>query len=241
MAYDGVAITYELGLYYLQSRYYDPALCRFLNADAFVSTGQGELGNNMFAYCLNAPVLWVDQSGTRVDIWPILFEDHYPGAIHKAVQAHIIASGLVSMELYLPGVGFADIYNPESHEIWEIKHGGYATETQHSRVNEAMNQITKYISNKSEILLQVGHAGAFSGKFYINCGAKSYLITYETPEPGVILYFVQQMNNLQTNPAFAYVPKERKLESYLIAGAALGFLGGLAYTIDSICQSYYNC
>ena len=41
---------------YLQSRYYDPELSRFINADALVSTGQGILGNNMFAYCRNNSV-----------------------------------------------------------------------------------------------------------------------------------------------------------------------------------------
>ena len=38
----------ETGLYYLQSRYYDPEVGRFINADSFASTGQGLLGNNMF-------------------------------------------------------------------------------------------------------------------------------------------------------------------------------------------------
>ena len=37
---------------------------RFINADAFASTGQGILGNNMFAYCNNNPVNMVDYSGT---------------------------------------------------------------------------------------------------------------------------------------------------------------------------------
>ena len=46
----------ETGFYYLQSRYYDPETGRFLNADGYVSTGQGITGNNMFAYCLNNPV-----------------------------------------------------------------------------------------------------------------------------------------------------------------------------------------
>ena len=36
---------------------------RFLNADAFASTGQGLLGNNMFAYCGNNPVNYEDPSG----------------------------------------------------------------------------------------------------------------------------------------------------------------------------------
>ncbi len=53
----------ETELYYLQSRYYNPEIGRFINADAFVSTGQGLLGNNMFAYCGNNPVRYVDSSG----------------------------------------------------------------------------------------------------------------------------------------------------------------------------------
>lgn len=36
---------------------------RFINADAFVSTGQGILGNNMFAYCGNNPVMRLDPAG----------------------------------------------------------------------------------------------------------------------------------------------------------------------------------
>ena len=53
----------ETWFYYLQSRYYDPQICRFINADIFTSTGQGLLGNNMFAYCRNNPVSRVDASG----------------------------------------------------------------------------------------------------------------------------------------------------------------------------------
>ena len=53
----------KTGLYYLQTRYYDPEVGRFINADAYVSTGQGVLGNNMYLYCGNNPVLLVDSSG----------------------------------------------------------------------------------------------------------------------------------------------------------------------------------
>ena len=61
--YRGYVFDIETLLYYLQSRYYDPELGRFINADALVSTGQGILGNNMFAYCLNNPVNGYDPSG----------------------------------------------------------------------------------------------------------------------------------------------------------------------------------
>ena len=53
----------ETGLYYLQSRYYNPEIGRFLNADGYVTTGQGLLSYNMFAYCLNNPILLYDYNG----------------------------------------------------------------------------------------------------------------------------------------------------------------------------------
>ena len=46
LRYRGYVYDQETGLYYLQSRYYNPEMGRFINADAFNSTGQGILGNN---------------------------------------------------------------------------------------------------------------------------------------------------------------------------------------------------
>jgi len=56
LRYRSYVYDQETELYYLQSRYYDPEISRFINADNFISTGQGLLGNNMFAYCRNNPV-----------------------------------------------------------------------------------------------------------------------------------------------------------------------------------------
>ena len=44
---------------------------RFINADVFVATGQGLLGNNMFAYCGNNCVSNVDSGGDRYDAYDI--------------------------------------------------------------------------------------------------------------------------------------------------------------------------
>lgn len=63
LRYRGYVYDQETELYYLQSRYYNPQIGRFLNADGYVSTGQGFIGNNMFAYCLNNPICLVDASG----------------------------------------------------------------------------------------------------------------------------------------------------------------------------------
>ncbi len=61
--YRGYYYDVETGLYYVSSRYYDPEVCRFINADGYASTGQGFAGNNMFAYCNNNPVNYADPSG----------------------------------------------------------------------------------------------------------------------------------------------------------------------------------
>ena len=63
LRYRGYVYDTETGLYYLNSRYYNPVWGRFINADGFVSTGQGISGNNMFAYCGNDPVNRYDPDG----------------------------------------------------------------------------------------------------------------------------------------------------------------------------------
>ena len=55
----------ETGLYYNLNRYYDPATGRYLRADP-----QGD-GLNLYAYCYNSPIIWIDPEGLCV-VHPIL-------------------------------------------------------------------------------------------------------------------------------------------------------------------------
>ena len=61
--YRGYYYDTETRLYYLKSRYYDPAVKRFLNVDGLVSTSVEDAAKNMFAYCLNNPVIYADPEG----------------------------------------------------------------------------------------------------------------------------------------------------------------------------------
>ena len=71
LRYRGYYYDSETGFYYLQSRYYDPNTCRFINADSYASTGQSYLGYNMFAYCGNNPVERTDADG---EFWDLIFD-----------------------------------------------------------------------------------------------------------------------------------------------------------------------
>ena len=64
LRYRGYYYDSETGFYYLQSRYYDPATRRFINADVYASTDSKDaIACNMFAYCNNNPVIHDDESG----------------------------------------------------------------------------------------------------------------------------------------------------------------------------------
>lgn len=63
--YRGYYYDTETGFYYLQTRYYDPTICRFINADDYelVADLASSLQLNMYAYCGNNPIMYTDETG----------------------------------------------------------------------------------------------------------------------------------------------------------------------------------
>lgn len=64
--YRGYYYDTDTGLYYLQSRYYNPAWGRFLNADGYVNANGDLIGFNMYTYCSNNPVMYADPTGESI-------------------------------------------------------------------------------------------------------------------------------------------------------------------------------
>jgi len=65
--YRGYVYAEETGLYYLRSRYYNPLWNRFVNSDALLNITSFVLGLNIYAYCNNVPVSFVDLDGMVSD------------------------------------------------------------------------------------------------------------------------------------------------------------------------------
>ena len=75
--YRGYYYDSETSLYYLNSRYYDPANRRWISAEPNVDYGKfdegaGLIGYNVYAYCANNPIMFMDQTGESITLACIL-------------------------------------------------------------------------------------------------------------------------------------------------------------------------
>ena len=66
--YRGYYFDLETGFYYLNSRYYDPNIRRFVSADdiSYLGANDDMSAFNLYAYCSNNPVMYVDPMGNSL-------------------------------------------------------------------------------------------------------------------------------------------------------------------------------
>ena len=106
--YRGYYYDVETGLYFLQTRYYDPVVGRFLNRDS-VNYADPETinGLNLYAYCLNNPVAYIDPDGSIA--LSVILLSMLGGAIWGGISSGIKAAnnGLDVGETILAGLGGA--------------------------------------------------------------------------------------------------------------------------------------
>ena len=87
LLYRGYVYDKETGFYYCNSRYYDPEIGRWINADALVDQSS-VLGYNLFAYCRNNPVNMTDTTGNL----PFFAITAAIGAVVGAVVGGVVAA-----------------------------------------------------------------------------------------------------------------------------------------------------
>ena len=102
LRYRGYVYDQETGFYYLNNRYYDPEIGRFINEDPYISTGKGVIGCNMFAYCNNNPVNGSDPNGL---FWQELKElwSYFSSALQESRGYFATAIGVSQIDSALPG------------------------------------------------------------------------------------------------------------------------------------------
>ena len=98
----------DLELYYLQTRYYDPTVCRFISPDHPDYLDYESInGLNLYAYCLNNPVMYADPTG-HFAITSLLLS--IGAALIAGAIAGVIGQGLsdIGTNVFLYGGDFSN-------------------------------------------------------------------------------------------------------------------------------------
>ena len=102
--YRGYYYDTDTGFYYLQSRYYDPAVKRFINADGYINANGDFIGFNMYTYCSNNPINLSDSNGESAKAalqawltsgWVALAEPTIAGEIIYAIGTAVLTVAVI--------------------------------------------------------------------------------------------------------------------------------------------------
>ncbi len=84
MQFTGEYSDESTGLLYLRARYYDPGIGRFISPDSYTGELNDPLSQNLYVYCGNNPVAYVDPSGhIKICQW----DDYWEGTKDSFKQA----------------------------------------------------------------------------------------------------------------------------------------------------------
>ena len=140
---------------------------RFINADAYASTGQGVLGNNMFAYCGNNPTIFSDEYGTNPGYAAVFFAPEIAcGLFVIAVASVILNPHFVEKVAETVSV----VYSRIQTEVYELaeslkdpnaeKYANHQPRVHHivpiGNFSSRSNEVQGWIRDMQQILIEVG-------------------------------------------------------------------------------------
>ena len=115
LRYRGYYYDSETGFYYLQSRYYDPANRRFINADIYASTDSNNaLTCNMYSYCWNNVVILYDSEGELPKIVTVLDVQTHATGTDNDSGAIFFATTITYTETFTVNSFFWTVYESSS-------------------------------------------------------------------------------------------------------------------------------
>jgi len=205
--YRGYYFDVETGLYYLQSRYYNPEWRRFINADSFFDTGAGVLGTNMYAYCLNNPVNLCDPSGLApswatgglLSMYQVLEDMSYP--LLSLLNAGNISSHFNAV---FNAIGFFN----------EIGFGGYGNPTTESGIISMFTGMAKSLYQMASLVIDNVS------------GINDILDAFS-------FFTADRIGNLFTGAIWEEINKAHSTDRWNQIGATLFYIGGVGAIIGT--------
>ena len=173
LRYRSYVYDQETGFYYLQSRYYDSAVGRFINADSYASTGQSMIGHNMFAYCGNSPANFSDETG------------------HVAIGQEVLNTGLLlllaSLDGPLPFVDFMISAYLTATFLHEVTAGREKEEVKSEAITVNPDRKQAYFTESPYAfvprgLIMVEYPGTYNGRIIVWKAPISSITIFEWDE-----------------------------------------------------------
>lgn len=146
--YAGYQFDGETGLYYLNSRYYDSRIARFLSEDTYTGDPSDPLSLNLYTYCHNEPIMYDDPTG----YWPNW--NNIWGGVKKA--ASFVKEGVVGGASSVTN-GVIDVLKYGSSASAFVLNGGStkAFNQQYNNVQKMQDSVNNFVeknlvTNKTE-------------------------------------------------------------------------------------------
>ena len=204
---------------------------RFLNADGFVSTGQGFVGNNMFAYCGNNPVNRKDPRGL---FWSEILEfaKTVVTEIGKAMgsMSYIYAGcgGIALADGILPVGDVVGLLGATLVTVGAIGYGIYqATQERATSVTKAKEKAEAVSVPKSSPTVIYRYGGANPGNLTPRAKDMYSGLSFSTiPMPGAAMTTIEALN--ETGVVYAVRdgathvsvrPVSATMEDWIMAGS----------------------
>ncbi len=125
----------ETGTVYLRARYYNPSIGRFISRDSYAGKASDPLSLNLYTYCANNPIVYVDTSGHNAIALENVFE--------KIAKEATKALGLAVSDGPLPGIG-------DTLAVTGIVYSAYKSGLLSKAYNTADSLAQSYLNSQKE-------------------------------------------------------------------------------------------
>ncbi len=157
--YRGYRYDNETGLYFLNSRYYDPEVGRFINADAILSVFSRNRTSNAFSYAGNNPVTFWDLDGYLVTM--------HGYTISAASLAGVSASVVFAQD---DNGGDAELHSVSAN-YWgtpTLSTGAFYAVIDIDNINELESTDLYFLGGSGGVILNVGYDEIYVGNPFLD-------------------------------------------------------------------------
>ena len=208
--------------HYLGSRFYVPQLCRFMNADIYADTAQGVVGTNMFAYCNNNPIFFVDPSGNNAinNLYGIFSK--VIKAINSLYRMFLNNGGNTinnAMSIKMESSTYASIENTKESDWFKFKttvFGAINIYTE-SELNTKITLYTKNLFGKEKLLISDDNSGKQKNariEYEIIPNKQYYIKVSSTKKGGYQLFLESNFDRLYSPSGGAWIADSKEYETY---------------------------